>query len=339
MKKKQRVVENLNQALHSLFETYDDVSLIGEDILDPYGGAFKVTRGLSTRFPDRVLSSPISEEGIVGVANGLALCGERPIVEIMFGDFIALAFDPIVNFAGKSVTMYGAEKPLSMVVRCTVGGNRGYGPTHSQSLQKHFVGVPGLELYELTPFHDNLKVLDRLVNLGRPSIFFEDKTLYTQFMLTEPVIDELLSWEPLGGAGDWVSVGSPEFETDAWLIIAPGGLAHRCLAAMRELFIDHEIESRLMVPSRLYPVDVETIGASVQRAGRILVVEECTAGGTWGSEVSCRLYERYWSSITNRVELLSSKDSVIPSSAHLEREVIVQTEDIVRVMTGAKDHG
>src|SRR4051812_16865074 len=101
--KTERVVERLNRALQAAFAEDARVYLIGEDILDPYGGAFKVSKGLSTAYPDRVLTTPISEETIIGLAAGLAVCGEKPIVEVMFGDFIALGFDPIVNFAAKSV--------------------------------------------------------------------------------------------------------------------------------------------------------------------------------------------------------------------------------------------
>src|SRR5579875_919629 len=151
----ERVGENLNRPLATALGRDQRVTLMGQDVLDPYGGAFKISRGLSSRYPGSVLGTPISESGMLGMAAGLALCGERPIVEVMFGDFLALGFDPIVNFATKSVEMYGDRLPMHLVVRCPVGGNRGYGPTHSQSLQKHFVGVPGLSLYEMSPFHDN----------------------------------------------------------------------------------------------------------------------------------------------------------------------------------------
>ncbi|MFC7644147.1 hypothetical protein ACFQX6_28000 [Streptosporangium lutulentum] len=146
-----RVAENLNAALHGLLDDDPTAYLLGEDILDPYGGAFKVTKGLSTRFPGRVIGTPISEGALTGVAAYLALTGNTAVAEIMFGDFVALAFDQLCNFASKSVSMYGRRLPLRMVVRCPTGGGRGYGPTHSQSLQKHFVGMPGLSLYEMSP--------------------------------------------------------------------------------------------------------------------------------------------------------------------------------------------
>lgn len=166
----ERVAENLNRALHAAFAADPDLFLLGEDVADPYGGAFKITKGLSSGYPDRVLSTPISEQSLVGVANGLALSGGRAVVEIMFGDFATLAFDQIVNFAAKSVAMYGRRVDVPVVVRCPTGGRRGYGPTHSQSLQKHFIGVPHLSVHEISPFHDNTALLAGLLADGeRPS--------------------------------------------------------------------------------------------------------------------------------------------------------------------------
>src|SRR6266566_10032710 len=116
----ERVVHNLNRALHALLERDDKLYIFGQDIVDPYGGAFGVTRGLSSAFPERVLATPISENAMVGVANGLALCGNKVIVEIMFGDFIGLAFDQLLNFTSKAVAMYGKTVPMPVVVRCPV---------------------------------------------------------------------------------------------------------------------------------------------------------------------------------------------------------------------------
>src|SRR5262249_58315006 len=137
------VVQSLNQAHHALMGQQQDVLLIGEDLLDPYGGAFKVSRGLSTAFPDRGRSTPIPPSAIAGIANGLSLRGYRPIAEIMFGDFLALAADQITNHLAKVHWMYAGKVETPVVVRAPVGGRRGYGPTHSQCIEKIFFGVPG----------------------------------------------------------------------------------------------------------------------------------------------------------------------------------------------------
>src|SRR5262245_21145573 len=174
MSRAERVGENLNRALHELFARESRLWLLGEDIAVPYGGAFKITKGLSTLYPDRVRTTPLSENALVGVAGGLALCGDTVIAEIMFGDFVGLAFDQILNFATKSVSMYGVHTPMRLVIRCPVGGGRGYGATHSQSVQKHFIGVPNLSLYELSPLHEAGDVLAAAFAEEQPCLLFED---------------------------------------------------------------------------------------------------------------------------------------------------------------------
>lgn len=323
-----RVVANLNQALHSLLERDERVYLLGEDIADPYGGAFKATRGLSTRFPGRVLSTPISEGAIAGVAGGLALCGNMPIMEVMFGDFIGLCFDQIFNFAAKSVSMYGHDLPMSMLIRCPVGGNRGYGPTHSQSPQKHFIGIPNLSLWEMSPLHDNKRALDRILDRGEPGIFFEDKTLYGARMCEDGKISDLLSYDFLDADANYarIFIGSPDsFDC---VIIAPGGLAERAWTAAMELLVDDEITCQVIVPSRLYPFDPEPLLPIVRAARLVCVVEEGVAGGTWGCEVAGHLHERLWGQLDRPVLRISSAAGIIPAAPHLERQVLVQTETI-----------
>ena len=147
-------MQALNDALHEVFEARDDVYLLGEDVLDPYGGAFKVTQGLSDRFPDRVLTTPISEASLFGVAAGMALRGYRPILEIMFGDFVALGLDQIVNGIAKFREMFDDQVTVPLVVRTPMGGRRGYGPTHSQSLEKLLLGVPNICVVAASECHD-----------------------------------------------------------------------------------------------------------------------------------------------------------------------------------------
>ncbi|TDD01103.1 alpha-ketoacid dehydrogenase subunit beta [Nonomuraea diastatica] len=349
-----RVGEDLNRALHGLLEDDPSVYVLGEDLLDPYGGAFKITKGLSTRFPDRVLTTPLSEGTIVGAASGLALAGGKAIAEIMFADFAALAFDQILNFAGKSVTMYGARVPMPLVIRCASGGHRGYGPTHSQSPQKHFIGIPGLSLFEMSPFHDNRAVLDRMLALGEPCLLFEDKVLYTRRMYPPGVAEELFRWDLAGdvavvrldpattgpGPGSTPVAGGPEIPPGDldYVVIVPGGLAHRSLAAMRALLLDHDLAGVLLVPSRLYPFDPAPLLGLLGRAPLICVAEDGSAGGTWGGHVAADLHTRLWGRLRRPVKLVSSADSVIPTAAHLERDVLVQDSTIRRaVLEGLGD--
>jgi pyruvate/2-oxoglutarate/acetoin dehydrogenase E1 component len=323
-----RVSERLNAALHGLLTDNPSAYLLGEDIADPYGGAFKVSRGLSTQFPDRVMSTPISEAGIVGAACGLALTGNVVVVEVMFGDFLPLAFDQILNFASKSVSMYGRELPMRMIVRCPSGGRRGYGATHSQSLQKHFLGIPNLDVYELSALHDPASAFAAMIESGRPSLFVEDKSLYGEQMVLGARVDDVFRRMPLGGGQEYMRlyVDSPG-DLDH-LIIATGGTLQRAVAAARRLLVQHEQVCQIVVPSRLYPVDVAPLEPLLAAAKRIAVVEESTAGGTWGAEVAIAIYDRMWGRLAQRVRLVSSADSVIPAARHLEEQVIVSEQDI-----------
>lgn len=322
-----RVAENLNQALDTVLAEDGRAYLLGEDVVDPYGGAFAITRGLSSRYPDRVLSTPISESAIVGAATGLALAGDTAIAEIMFGDFAALAFDQLLNFASKSVTMYGRRHPLRLVVRCPVGGGRGYGPTHSQSLQKHFVGIPNLSLFELSPVHDSTALLRDMLDRAEPSLLFEDKTLYGAPMYRDGVIDDLFGYDLLDASPPIARISAAGTAPDC-LLIAPGGLVGRALRAMRALLLDHDIAGHLLVPARLHPFDVEPILPLLRPGAPVCVVEESTAGGTWGAEVAHLIHQRAWARLSGPVRLVHSADRVIPAAEHLERSVLVQAETI-----------
>ncbi len=328
MQRAERVAENLNRALSTLLAEDPRVMLLGEDIRDPYGGAFKITRGLSTRFPDRVLNTPISEQGFLGVANGLALCGDKPIVEIMFADFALLGFDQIVNFAAKAVDMFGRYQPMHLVVRCPVGSGRGYGPTHSQSPQKHFLGVPRLMLAEASAFHDGVPLLADLINRGGPCLLFEHKMLYPQPMHVDGVVDDVFSFDFLDAEQRLarVYIGQPDDEPDDevdCLVIAPGGVADRAIAAARRLLLEHELNCQVVVPAQLFPFNPAPLLPLATGARAVCVVEESTAGGTWGEFLAQRLYERMWGSLRRPVRLVCSGASVIPSATHLEEQVIV----------------
>ncbi|MFD5899477.1 2-oxo acid dehydrogenase subunit E2 [Streptomyces sp. NPDC060366] len=321
-----RVVEALNGALHRLFDERPSLHLLGEDVLDPYGGAFKVTRGLSTRHPDRVLGTPISEAGITGVAGGLALAGDQAVVEMMFGDFAALAFDQVLNLISKSVTMYGERVPMPVVVRCPVGGNRGYGPTHSQSVQKHFLGIPNLALYETSPFHDPYAQLAEALDHG-PAMLFEDKVLYTRRVFRDGVVDEDHGYTLLGGPTGWAHVTPLDAAPADVVLMCPGGTAHRALDAAR-LLRRQGLTTHVLVPARLYPPDLEPVLPLLAGARLVAVAEESTAGGTWGAEMAAQVHGRIWAELRAPVLLLSSADSVVPTAPHLEAGVLLGAERI-----------
>ena len=173
------VLESLNTALHDVMVKDERVYIMGEDILDPYGGAFKVTSGLSSIFPERLITTPISEAGLVGIAAGMSLRGLRPVVEIMFGDFFTLIADQLINHIAKFRWMYNDQVNVPIVIRAPMGGRRGYGPTHSQSLEKLYLGIPGLRILSPCTLGDPGKLLTQaILDDENPVLYIENKLLY-----------------------------------------------------------------------------------------------------------------------------------------------------------------
>jgi pyruvate/2-oxoglutarate/acetoin dehydrogenase E1 component len=324
-----RTGRNLNDALHDLLASRPRLVMIGEDIADPYGGAFGITRGLSTRFPDRIITTPISEAAIAGMAGGMALMGDEVIVEIMFGDFIALAFDPIVNFIAKSVTMYGQHVTMPVVFRCPSGGNRGYGPTHSQNMHKHFIGVPNLSLYELSPLHPVRPVLEQILDRGLPTVFFEDKILYTQPRCGHQLGDEIFDFSADRG---WGQARLTDGAVD-WAIIALGGMVRRVLAAMRSAVLENEVVSCLLTPVQVFPFDLDPVLPVLRAAERILVVDDGPVGGGWPIEVADAVHRALWNELGAPVQVLQSPCEVIPAARHLEQRLLVQESAIHAALT------
>ena len=324
----ERMAEHLNRTLHGLFAADPDLFLLGEDIADPYGGAFRVSTGLSTAYPDRVLTTPLSENGFMGVASGLALAGNRVIVEVMFGDFLGLAFDQLVNFAAPSVSMYGRRLPMRLLVRCPVGGHRGYGPTHSQSPQKHFIGVPNLAVYELSQLHDAAEVYRAAFERATPAVMVEHKVVYPQRRFLHGAIGDDFTFETVPGPGLWTRVRPVDRTAAEVVVIVSGGMLGAALTSARELAATHGIAAELLVPAQLYPLALDPVLDVLAAAGAIVVAEESTAGGTWGAEVAAGLHTTLWHELRAPVALVSSRASIIPTAPHLERAVLAQPEAI-----------
>jgi pyruvate dehydrogenase E1 component beta subunit len=333
---RRRLIDDLNGALHELLKDDERLYVLGEDIADPYGGAFKATRGLSTSYPAQVLSTPISEQAVMGIANGLALSGNRVVVELMFSDFVTLAFDQIVNFASKAVDMYGERIPVSVVIRCPSGGYRGYGPTHSQSLQKHFLGVPNVDVFEMTPYHPVLPLFAHMLEQRRPCLFFEEKTLYP-VRVEDGMTSGHMTIEHVGARPGTAQLRFGQLSEADCVLVAPGGMAGMAVRAAEQMLLRHERMVTVLVPARLYPLDIEPIALAAQGCGTVCVVEQSTAGGTWGAMVAEQLYRRLWGRLRRPVELLCSADSSIPAASHLEREVLVQESWIVRKLKELTD--
>jgi pyruvate/2-oxoglutarate/acetoin dehydrogenase E1 component len=342
---RRNVLAALNAGLHGAFAADESVILLGEDVLDPYGGAFKVSWGLSSAYPERVWTTPISEAGIVGIASGLALRGMRPVVEIMFGDFLTLAADQIVNHAAKFRWMYNDQVRVPLLIRTPMGGRRGYGPTHSQTLEKLFLGVPGLRVVAATALGDPGELLKQLILEGEdPTLFIENKLLYALPLFQAGDAEELsldTRWESDHRQNEATMgslTGQPRLPTyrlslrgappPILSIAAYGYMAELARQAMVWLAYEKEIFIELVVPTRLAPQQVETILDSTLKTGRLLVLEEGSLACGWGAEVVARLVESD-DQRASKIRRLAALDLPVPASTALESAVLPGMEALV----------
>jgi pyruvate/2-oxoglutarate/acetoin dehydrogenase E1 component len=324
----------LGDALHHALESDPRVVLLGEDIVDPYGGAFKVTRGLSTDFPERVRATPVSEAAIAGVSAGLALAGLRPISEIMFGDFLTLCFDQIVNHIAKYEAMYDGTVTCPVVIRTPSGGGRAYGPTHSQSLEKYFFGVPHLRVVAASLWHDPAALFDHFLANDSPVLHIEHKLLYPLELGAGP--DEVEE-EGSPGVPPTLSIRLVPREDCVLSVVAYGYQAELARRVVERLATEEELFAELLVPAQLSPVDWGPLERSVAVTGALLTIEEGTEGWSWGTEVAAGVGARLFGRLRRAPMVLASAGDVIPSAPTREAEVLVgerQIETAVREVAG-----
>ena len=329
------VVRDLNAGLARCFQTDPSVILWGEDVLDPYGGAFKVTAGLSTEFPGRVFCTPISEAAIVGMGVGAAMRGLRPIVEIMFGDFILLAADQLVNHAAKFSGMYNGQVTVPLVVRVPMGGGRGYGPTHSQTLEKHLLGVPGLRVVAATHFISPGELLENAVlNDPMPVLFIENKVLYPTSIPESG--ENGLEIERISGNGSiypWVHVWNYDKQVSrSDVTVACYGGISRLLEGSLPQLADEEIWVDAFLPTELCGEFPRFLEDSCRRTQRVLLIEESTPGFGWTSEMARGIAERICATTTITLKTLTAAESVIPSERSMENEMLPSVDGITKAV-------
>jgi pyruvate/2-oxoglutarate/acetoin dehydrogenase E1 component len=324
-------LESLNRGLREILETSPEVVLLGEDLLDPYGGAFKVTRGLQRDFPTRVRTTPISEAALTGIANGMALRGLRPVLEIMFGDFLALCMDQVVNHAVKFRTMYNGSVHVPMTIRTPVGGGRGYGPTHSQCLEKHFLGIPGLRVVAPSVFCDAGGVLKQAILDDRPVLFLEHKLLYPAELTPSGLAG--LAIERVVDAHSYpanVIRNYSSGQADVALIMY-GGLT-RFLAAILQNMAAEEIKVVACVPTLIKPLPLDLIGSAASEAGRVVIAEEGGGSWGWGAEIAARLQETMFGKLRAPVRRVGAADIIIPAARQLEQAVLPSSGEIEKAI-------
>jgi 2-oxoisovalerate dehydrogenase E1 component len=260
------------------------------------------------------------------MGTGLALAGWRPVVEIMFGDFLGLAFDQLVNHAAKFERMYNGQVRVDLVVRTPMGGRRGYGPTHSQTLDRHFLGAPGLRVLALNSLLDPAALYEPLLaGHHGPTLVLENKLQYGARLGGEIAagFGLLRSDEPFPTA--WLK---PEASGADLTLIGYGGMSEMLATAAGRLFSDHDLIAQVLCPMQIHPFSVVPLLPVIGRAQRLLVVEEGQGFAGFGSEVLAQLAElkTAWAGLAGRV---APSPDVIPSSGRMEKEMLPSVESII----------
>jgi pyruvate dehydrogenase E1 component beta subunit len=306
--------EALRAALREELAGDDSVFLLGEDIAG-YGGAFGVTAGLLDEFGEaRVRNTPISEGSFVGAAVGAALMGMRPVVEIMFMDFITLAFDQLVNHAAKFYFVYG--EPIPMVLRTPSGGRRGYGPTHSQSLEAVMATIPGLKVVAPSNPSDAKGLLKSAIRDNNPVVFVENKVLYK----TRGEVADGEFIVPIGKAS--VTRQGSDATVVAYSAMVPEAV--RAAEALATKNIDVEVIDL----RTLRPLDIDTIVESVKKTGRLVIAEEASAPGGIAGEIAISVLEK----VKVTVKRVAAADRPIPASPVLEKATLPGAQQIAEAV-------
>jgi 2-oxoisovalerate dehydrogenase E1 component beta subunit len=298
-------IEAIRQALWEEMEQDDRVFLLGEDI-GRYGGAFKITLGFIDKFgEDRVIDTPISESAIVGAATGAALMGLLPVVEMQFADFIACAFDQIVNMLAKFRYRTGTNVPV--VIRAPFGGRVHGGPFHSQNPEAWFTHVPGLKVVAPSTPADAKGLLKAAIRDPDPVIYFEHKYLYRRIKGEVPSSDTIV---PIGKA-------SVVREGSDISIVTYGAMVHQAIAAAERL-CGKGLSIEILDLRTLVPIDREAILATVRKTGKVLIVHEATRTGGVGGEVAAIISEGAFDRLDGPILRVTAPDTPVPYSPPLE---------------------
>jgi pyruvate/2-oxoglutarate/acetoin dehydrogenase E1 component len=309
--------EALQEALVEEMERDETVFLLGEDIADPFGSAYKVTLGLSQRFgEDRVIQTPISELGFVGAGVGAALTGMRPVAELMYIDFAGLAMDQICNQAAKIRYMSGGQAKVPFVLRAQGGMGRSSAAHHAQSLEAWFVHIPGLLIAMPSTPYDAKGLLKTAIRLDDPVIFVEHKLLYN----TKGPVPEEEYTIPFG-------VAEVKREGTDCTVVATSRTVLMALKAA-DILAEEGISLEVVDPRTLFPLDIDTIVESVKKTSRLVLSHEAPERGGFGAEVIAQIADKGFGYIDAPIQRVCAP-SVPPSFAREMETFLIPNENSI----------
>ena len=309
--------EAVTKALAEELERDQDVVLIGEDIAAA-GGVFKATEGLFERFgPDRVRDTPISEQAIVGCAMGAAMTGLRPVAELMFADFAGVGFDQLANQLAKHHYMTGGQSRIPVTVRFANGAGIGFGAQHSQSSENWFLGIPGLRICVPGTPADAYALLKAAIRHDDPVLVFEHKGLYN-------VKGELPDFD------DAAPIGRAEVRRPGRDVTLVGTqlMCQRALEAAEQLAVEDGIDTEVIDLRTLVPLDTATVVESVGRTSRLICVQECSFGGSWGASLVAAVVAEAFDALDGPPVVVGGDETPIPYAEALEAAWMPSTDRI-----------
>jgi pyruvate dehydrogenase E1 component beta subunit len=311
----------IREALDEELARDEKIVLFGEDI-GAWGGVFRTTEGLYEKYgPERVIDTPLSEEGYVGMAVGIAMTGMHPVPEIMFGDFITLAMDQIVNQAAKMRYMTGGQVAVPITIRATMGGGRSSGAQHSQSWHAWFAHVPGLKVVVPSTPYDAKGLLKSALREPNPVLFFEDKVMYHKIKGPVPEEEYLI---PFG-------VADIKREGRDVTIIALSRMVHTALAAAEQL-AQEGISAEVIDPRTLTPLDEDTLIQSVCKTGGAVIVDEGYQRFGVTAELAAVIARGAFDYLDAPIERVAAMDVPIPFSPPLEFATIPDEARIIQAV-------
>ena len=307
----------LKEALKEEMERDERVFLLGEDIADPFGSAYKVTLGLSPIFgTDRVIQTPISEQGFTGAAVGAAITGLRPVVEFMYIDFTTMAMDQLANQAAKIRYMSGGQAKVPVVFRTQGGPGRSSAAQHAQSLEAWFHHLPGMLVAMPSTPYDAKGLLKTAVRLDDPVMFVEQKLLYN---MTGPVPEEEYTI-PFGMA-------DVKREGSDCTVVATSMTVVKALRAA-DLLEKEGISIEVVDPRTLFPLDVETIVESVKKTGRLVVTHEAVERGGFAAEVVAQVSARAFDYLDAPIQRVCAPSVPPPFARIMEDYIMIDEQKI-----------
>lgn len=327
------IAEALREGIFEEMERDERVFCIGEDIgiTGGWGGAFTVTLGLEKKFPDRTINTPISEIAIFGAALGSAILGLRPIADVQYGDFLFCAMDQVVNQISMMRYMSGGKTKVPIVMRAPVGASN-RGAQHAHSMESWFINIPGIKVVCPSNAYDAKGMLKAAIREDNPVLMFEHKLLYgSKGARAEKNTIDASRYIPEEDYTVPLDKASIVKEGTDVTILSTLFMLHRSLKVANELESEG-ISCEVIDLRSLVPLDTECIFTSIEKTGKIIVVEECTKRGGWGAEVTATIAESIPENLLAPIRRVASLDTPVPFAPIMENFYLPSEEKIRRAI-------